>query len=99
MVCPVTGSVTEMVTVPSRMQTSTVHWSMIFTQPQVPRIPTTMVEVRMFRDSPSSRGSVTLKKMLPSFNRSSSCFPLLRISTSLRASSLLSLVLSRSIQA
>ena len=51
-----------------------------FTQPDVPRMPTTMDEVRMFSTSSSCKCSVTLKNRLPEFRRSSDCFPFLRTS-------------------
>ena len=48
-------------TVPSSTDTRTFFSSSTDTQPQVPRMPTTMVDVRMFRLSSSFSGSVTLK--------------------------------------
>ena len=77
------------------MLTAEVSPSRTSTRPEVPRIPVTMVEVRMFRLSPEERGAFTLKKSFPADTSISSLLPLLRISTLVLASSFTTLVLSR----
>ena len=96
---PVTGSATEHSTTPSRTKIRAAQRSMISIHPLVPRMPTARVEVRMFMDSSFSRGSATSKRRLPSKRRTSRCFPSFRTSTSLSASSLMSLESSRLTQA
>lgn len=83
-----------MVTVPSSKATRVVERSSTRTQPEVPRIPVTMVEVRMFMLSPDFSATGTLKNREPAVAFSSSCLPDWATLAALEASSLAVLLLS-----